>query len=300
MKLQHIAMVEALVLGLTLVAAEEEPETKEVIPEVPVEPLALRNDKALAEQLEDDQVKWLMAGDNKFLGIFKANSKGKTLGSLLILPAAGNTPRISGALPKLADDLSRYGWHSLAISLPQFNFSGPKPNFPDEKTDTEQTTEALTEEAVKQVTQLPDEKVWYEKQQTKNMEMLLERLLAAEAELLTQGGEYVIIAQGSTAELVLELISSKVIKPSGLVTLNIQHPSMQRSSKIATNLSKIKIPVLDIYNQPSDKLVLKRKRAQISSVYSQLYVPGVGINYLGSEQLLVNRVKGWLNKRYSK
>jgi len=295
--------------------AEEDAEAEKPPAEVlePVDPPDLRNDRALAENLGDSEVKWLKSGDTEFLGIFDTDSSDKTLGSVLIIPAPGNSPLVSGALPQLASGLSSSGWHSLAITLPEMDFSGPSPSFPDEKQDTEPATDENTEEPadaatensesdnteVKLQPELPDAKKWYADQQTKNMEKILERVLAAEAELLVNGGKYVLIAQGASAELVLELISSSVIKPSGFISLNIDYPVYQRSTKIPANLAAIKIPILDLYNISGRNKAKKRKLKQKGSHYRQIYIPANDINFRGSEALIVNRAKGWLKKQFS-
>jgi len=282
----------------------------------PVEPAALRNDRALAEELDDGVAKWLKAGKNEFLGIYNADSSGSTLGSVLILPEVNTSPLTPGVLPKLVKELSSKGWHSLAITLPELNFSGPSPTFPTaddaaqpekiktEETKTEDTkTEPATEEpetaVAKTTITLPDAKKWFAEQETKNMEKLLKRLLAAEAELVVNGGKYVLIAQGTSAELVLELISSQVIKPSGFISLNIQHPESGRASTIAKNLAAIKLPILDIYNLSESSAAEKRKSSNKSVEYRQLYIVANDSQFRGSEQLLIKRVRGWLKNNYS-
>ncbi|PCJ45467.1 MAG: hypothetical protein COA74_15625 [Gammaproteobacteria bacterium] len=279
--------------------------------EEPIVSQSLRNDRIIASQLREGEVKWLKTGDDEFLGIYKGDTSGKALGSILILPSSNAAPNAPGALSYLAEKLSTKGWHTLAISLPEFNFSGPAPEFPQEKTSSEseqisQTNEAEdTENSEKGVnTQpteaiLPDSKQWYEKQQTRNMEKLLERVLVAEAELRALDGKYVILAQGTTADLLLELISSRVIKAEGLIIINIQYPVDQMSSKIANKLAAVTIPLLDIYNLPASKAASKRMSAQKSKSYRQLYVPGNGIHYRGSEPMLYKRIWGWLKKNFS-
>jgi len=306
-----------IVSTVSILAAEEEPAKEEVTeaekaePLPPVEPAGLRNDRAIAEQIGDSEAKWLKAGETEFLGIYNPDSSGNVLGSVLIIPAPGNSPLVSGVLPKLATELASKGWNTLAITLPELNFSGPAPTFAEEKatttaesTDTDESaTEetAATEKAAEDnEAAMPDPEKWYADQQTKNMEKLLLRLLAAEAEILKQNPKYVLLAQGASAELALELISSNVIKASALVTLNIEHPVYQRSTNIPVNLAKIKIPVLDIYNVTDKVAAAKRKTRQKEPGYRQLYIPGTDNNYLGSEKLLLKRVRGWLSKSFPK
>lgn len=295
--------------------AAEEDSSQKVVAEEPVEPAGLRNDRILASQLADSDAIWMKAGGTEFLGIFNKDSSGKAAGSLLILPAPGNSPVTPGVLPLLASELPYKGWHTLGISLPQFDFSPPAPihakandaNSSNASSSNESATEDTKKDTAetqantetdKQQNVIPEADKWYTKQTTSNMEKLLERLMAAEAKLLEKGGHYVLLAQGTTAELVLELISSKVIKPAGLITLNIDHPVPQRAGKIPANLAAVKIPVLDIYNMANKQKADKRKLKQFSSSYRQLFIPGNDVNFRGSEDLSLRRIKGWLDKNF--
>ncbi len=290
----------------------EENAEKETVVEEPLEPDTLRNDRILASQLaagqmEGSEAKWMKAGGTEFLGIFTTDSSGKAAGSLLILPEPGFTPISPGVLPLLATEPATRGWNTLGISLPDFDFSPPTPIYPEatvadignESTaeDSKEETPAVPE-VDKQQTLLPEADKWYAKQATSNMESLLGRLIAVEAELLTKNGQYVLLAQGASAEMVLELISNKVIKPAGLIILNIDHPVPQRARKIPTNLAAIKIPVLDIYNMANKQKAAKRKLKQSSSSYRQLFIPGNEVNFRGSEALSLRRIKGWLEKNF--
>jgi len=295
-----------LITNIPLFAAEEEISKEGVAanPTVPVEPMGLRQDRILASQLVDSDAKWLKAGKSEFLGIFNPDSSGAAKGSLLILAAPGHSPITPGILPKVASELSKKGWHTLGISLPELAFSGPAPKHPKSQTSADETTkpkaEANTEtsKSASDASKLPDRAKWYADQQTSNMQKLLERILAAETELLSKGGKYVLLAQGVTAELVLELISSKVIKPSGLISLNIAHPVGQRAKKIPTNLAAITVPVLDIYNGDDLDQAIKRKQKQKAARYRQVFIPANEINFRGSEPILIKRIKGWLNKNF--
>ncbi len=292
--------------------SEENTEKDTVVEEEPLEPATLRNDRLLASQLaagqmEGSEAKWMKAGGSEFLGIFTKDYSSKTTGGLLILPAPGFTPISPGVLPLLATEPATWGWHTLGISLPEFDFSSPAPMYPKADiadTGNESTAEDNKEETPaipevdKQQNVLPDPGKWYAKQATTNMENLLGRLIAAEAELLAKTGQYVLLAQGASAEMVLELISNRVIKPAGLIIINIDHPVPQRARKIPSNLATVIIPVLDIYNMANKQKAGKRKLQQSSDSYRQLFIPGNDVNFRGSEELTLRRVKGWLEKNF--
>lgn len=282
-------------------------EETQVKPEEPLESLELRNDRIIAKQLTEGETKWLKVGKSEFLGVFKSDSSGKALGSILILPSPKSAPNSPGAINYLSNELSESGWNTLAISLPEFNFSGPSPQHPNEQqskvVEQQEPDENKQAEAVKvedEISAMPNSKTWYEQQQTKNMEKLLERILASETELRDFGGKYLILAQGASAELLLELISSKVINPQGLIILSVQHPVLQRMSIIPSNLAKVTIPTLDIFNVSANEQAKKRKSKQKGNNYRQIYVPGNGIQYRGSEPLLYRSINGWLKSNFSK
>ncbi|MFT5521501.1 MAG: hypothetical protein ACI9IA_002102 [Enterobacterales bacterium] len=305
-----LLLTNSISLDLSAADAEKDADAVEETPvkqEEPVEPLELRNDRIIAKQLTEGETKWLKVGKSEFLGIFKSDNSGKALGSILILPSPNSSPNTPGALNYLSNELSESGWHTLAISLPEFDFSGPAPEHPneeigkaEEKTEQENNELAAITKTDDNNSTMPDPKTWYEQQQTKNMERLLERILVSETELQVSGGKYLILAQGATAELLLELVSSKVINPQGLITLNIEHPVAQRQSKIPNNLAKVTIPTLDVFNVLTNELAKKRKLKQKGNNYRQIYVPGNGIHYIGSEPSLYKRINGWLKINFSK
>ena len=74
-----------------------------------------------------------------------------------------------GALSEIATDLSSNGWHTLGISIPDLDFSDPV--------------------AVSEIDK------WYAEQETKNMGSVLERILAAEPDLMSNGSKYILLAQ---------------------------------------------------------------------------------------------------------
>ncbi len=299
-----LLIVSLLVFCYPIQAAEDD-DTADAVEETidnTTVPMDLIKDRAIASQLRGSEAKWLTLGDTEFLGVFNENKTNHAFGSILILPAPGSTPLEQGVLPVLAKELPKKGWHSLSFTTPQLDFSGPSPKFPATKImpkmdeSSEETKPQAAEQPMKNG--LSDPKVWFEKQQTKNMELILERLLMAEAELLRQGGQYVLIAQGASAELVLELISSKVIKPSGFISLNIRHTNSQRELQIPQNLAAVQMPILDLYNNSYMQEAEVRKLLQKNTKYRQIYIPGNGINFRGSEALLTRRVSGWLKNNF--
>jgi len=308
--LHILVLIVLFAIQAVSLSASEAEETEEQVPtqqEEPVEPFELRNDRVIALQITEGEIKWMKTGKSEFLGILKSDSSGRALGGVLILASPNSAPNSPGAINYLSNELSENGWHTLSISVPEFNFSGPAPKHPDAKLDkAEKQSESDENKQVEGAkvddkrSGMPDSKIWYKEQQTKNMEKLLQRVLVSEAELQALGGQYIIIAQGATAELLLELISSNVINPQGLITLDIQHPVDQRMSSIPAHLAKVTIPTLDVFNVPSSELAKKRKLKQKGNNYRQTYVPANGIHYKGSEHLLYKKIKGWLTINFSK
>ncbi len=215
-----VALVQPLT-DMRIFAAEEDISTESPVvesskPAKPVEPAGLKQDRILASQLVDSEARWLKAGKTEFLGIYNADSSGNNRGSLLILAAPGHSAITPGILPKLAADLSTKGWHTLGISLPEFDFSGPAPPYLKQQSLEKNTDDSVKPDSVEAsetpkinniASELPEARKWYADQETTNMSKLLERILAAEAELFSIGDEYKVLAQGVTAELLLELIN---------------------------------------------------------------------------------------------
>ncbi|GLS25616.1 DUF3530 family protein [Marinibactrum halimedae] len=82
---------------------------------------------AVAESIQDAEVVWLEAAEQKFLSLYDADRSGNPQGAVILLHDSGhhaNWPRSSS---KLRRHLAYYGWSSLAINLPTAEHPKPPP-----------------------------------------------------------------------------------------------------------------------------------------------------------------------------
>ena len=243
-------------------------------PTVKPEPYEGANpEELLAKQLDSGEVKWLNDKQGKFLGIFEPSQEASTKGSLMLLPEHGSMANAEGIIETLLTDSDRRGWHVLSISPPGMDIHPiPMDNL------------SLSQEAKSE-------------QETQNLELLLSRLLAAEAELLKGGGRYVLVAQGIMAEMCLELVISKMIKPVMLVTLDIEHPHHARNKKINQLMRQLRLPLLDVVSEQTG--IARERQQQMSGrvSYRQVFYPAKNQDFIGQEQVVAKRIHDWLKKQ---
>ena len=87
--------------------------------EAPLYPSRDIRDKSLIAAAMDDQAQWLETEHGKILALYRPTEAKKTLGVLILFHAAENPQLWPPALENLRANLPRYGWETLAISLPQ-------------------------------------------------------------------------------------------------------------------------------------------------------------------------------------
>jgi hypothetical protein len=107
----------------------ETPNRPEEFPSIhPPSLLSLKkeHDKLLDNEINSGEVKWIdtAAGqdtegnDSKFLALWRPDATGNPYGALLLLHGDGQTADAPGTINPIRENLSLFGWATLAISLP--------------------------------------------------------------------------------------------------------------------------------------------------------------------------------------
>lgn len=87
--------------------------------EAPLYPSRDIRNKSLIAAAMDDEAQWLETEHGKILALYRPTEAKKTLGVLILFHAAENPQLWPSMLENLRANLPRYGWETLAISLPQ-------------------------------------------------------------------------------------------------------------------------------------------------------------------------------------
>jgi hypothetical protein len=97
--------------------------------EAPLYPSRDMRDKSLIAAAMDDEAQWLETEHGKILALYRPTEAKKTLGVLILFHTAENPQHWPPMLENLRANLPRYGWETLAISLPQ-KYPAPIPARP--------------------------------------------------------------------------------------------------------------------------------------------------------------------------
>ena len=102
---------------------EEEQEAGRERAEVDYQRLLL---KAMLEQVDEEEILELeLDAERSFISLYREALRPDPKGRVLLLPADGHHPNWPEAIGPLRKRLADFGWHTLALSLPQYRPLGP-------------------------------------------------------------------------------------------------------------------------------------------------------------------------------
>lgn len=260
--LKHLSMlVFSLALGataLTHTAAHASDQAKEK-----------RWSEQIVESLLVGEAQWLEAGGQKFLGIYTEDQSGAPKGGAIILHGSGAHPDWPDVVYPLRSELPNYGWATLSIQLPVL---------PNEATHKDYIP--LIKEAAP-------------------------RIQAARAFLQSKGNEpIVLIAHSLGANMATAaLAETGDLKPRGLVVIGMPGSDLDPQLDTTAQIAKLKLPIFDLYGSRDldDVLAAVGPRAAAlrkagHTQYRQMAVEGADHFFVGLEDELVRRVRGWLEQ----
>jgi hypothetical protein len=255
------------------------------------------NDQLLAEQVPADQVWWLNAGEDKFLGLYIAEATGRdSLGATLILPDPGRPADWPAITRTLRELLPQHRWATLAINPSTSN----------------STLQARIDSAIKQL-------------RSKNITNIA---LIAEGKTALGALEYIQLHAGQLRAVVLlnpaheALLEETAIatnsetptEPQAAEKSAAEKPTTETAAKTTDNMSgqedalltrigTLAIPCLDMATDSSiEGKQLAERRLDTSrrlkpGQYQQVTLPPndrYGIN--NQDSPITKRIRGWLGK----
>lgn len=237
----------------------------------------------LNHYLSAEQLKPLLAGPDDYLTLVKKYTSANSKGVAILLPEWQQGATNPKAINYLRNTLPAKGWSTIAIQ-------------PNNKPDNYPST-AITIEAQKEENQLA-------------LDDYKNKLSTMMNAIMNTAKEYpgivLVIAQGNNAALLIDLYSQKNSqRPNALIMLssyrNSNHAFINSvNEEFAKQLATIELPVLDLYLQHDNPLVLakapQRKalaKQEMKVYYRQRQLNNTVTSYY-PEATLLSQINGWL------
>ncbi len=235
---------------------------------------ALATDKAkeqrwadqVVDMIIDGEPVWLETQGHKFLGIYTEDTTGEPKGAVIVLHGIGVHPNWNDVVYPLRTQLPEHGWTTLSIQLPIL------PNEAEAKDYAPIIKDAAP------------------------------RIDVARQFLKDKGFKPVfIVAHSLGATMAAAALAETPSLADGFVAIGMSVNDTDPMLQTTTYLEQIKLPTLDLYGSRDLKEVLnsvdaRRKAARIAQNdnYRQLEIEGADHFFIGLEDDLVRRVRGWL------
>jgi pimeloyl-ACP methyl ester carboxylesterase len=222
--------------------------------------------RTIAGGLETGGARWLAVGDRQVLAVFGESRREPVKGAVLLLHDIGGHADWPGVVRPLRTALPQYGWHTLSVQRPMWSRE-PSPH---------ELEDALAEETA--------------------------RVRAALAFLKARGvSRVVVVGHGRGAGVALEILAKA--RPREVVALVAVNAADSAGAPMVAALDGSDIPVLDLYGtrDPGQRLLRMQPPAPSgrpagNPAYLELAVEGADRNFNGQADVLVKRVRGWLDK----
>jgi len=230
----------------------------------------IRTTEKLAENVKATEALWLDANGEDFLALYTSQTSETAHGAVILLHAMGGHADWPQTISPIRTTLPEHGWTTLSIQMP----------------------------VIAPENQIED--------YGKTLQQAADRIKAA-VRCLRERKFLNIVAIGHSfgaATTLNYLAKEEKQKIVALVTLGLQeYPFVKPAIDILGLIEKSKIPVLDIYgsrdfrnviNQAPDRRLAAKKGN--NRQYAQLEIEGADHYYNKMEDVLIKRIRGWLDK----
>ncbi len=238
---------------------------------------ASKSDLAKEKRWEAQIVPSLMVGDAvklkaagvEFLGIYAENSADEVMGGAIILHGVGVHPAWPDVINPIRITLPEHGWHTLSLQMPiltnDAEYRDYLPLFDEALTRIQTGVDFLKKKGIKNI---------------------------------------VLIGHSMGTMMASDYLASKpdpaVRALIGIgMTYNSASPRMQNIPSI----SKIKVPVLDIFGSEDLERVKRHAKSRRNAAkkannkgYTQIKIEGANHFFNNMEDVLIKRIRGWLAK----
>ncbi len=230
-------------------------------------------EKRWADQIVDSllvgEAEWLEADGQKFLGIYTEDLSGTPKGGVIILHGIGAHPNWADVIYPLRTELPNYGWATLSIQMPILaNEAELKDYIPLIKEATPRINAAQAFLKSKNVTPVA----------------LIAHSLGA-----TMGSAT--LAEGGDIGLI------------GFAAIGMSNSDLDPQLDTTAQIAKLKMPMLDLYGSRDLDTVMAATTPRAAAArkadnkqYRQVEIEGADHFFIGLEDELISRVRGWLEQ----
>ena len=237
--------------------------------------------------------------EQRFFALHATERLGQAKGAVILIPAQGNYASRSVLLINLHKNLPDHGWHSLAITTP--NYPSASSGQRSENVSAINQKETTPSDAgTANSTAAGDT-------QTKAVDPVLQRLQSSIDYLHTQNlYNIILIGTGSgalhAARFTQESSANSNTSIQALIMVDAQNRTDHIDSNLTALLPQIFVPVLDIVRGVDDEL-LREAKARRKAVkrysptpYQQLTLPTPVASTDAEQDRTVRRIRGWLSQ----
>lgn len=287
----------------------------------------MRPKELLADELVDES-HWLDTKEGKILALYRRTETRETKGALLLLHAAEDPQVWPPSLENLRKNLPKYGWETLAITLPQKS----SPQIPSrEETPTtipsasetqgassEASSEASSPDTAAAEQSSPAPSAPEPDTATPAREQLIKAYLLAALAFLNEKGQFnlVVLVDNSSFYWCMQLLSPNIktnkADPNtvdgplqALIIANLQPQEPLSIQELEDSFNQAQLPVLDIFFVPDDldqqqQRELHKTAAMRNKLdyYQQLSIEQQPkVIETDAASFLVARVRGFMEKK---
>ncbi len=238
---------------------------------------ASTSDLAKEKRWEEQIVPSLMVGDavklkangTEFLALYTENEADHTHGAALVIHGIGIHPAWPDIIEPTRIDLPEHGWHTLSLQMPIL------PN------------EAESKDYVPLMEEVPS------------------RIKAGVNFLKAKGINNIVIIAHSLGTVMSAYYLANKPDPTvrAYVAIGMSRFSFDDRYSNVKNLAKIQMPILDIYGSEDLSSVVSSADVRLRAgkqankpTYTQIKVPGANHFFDNMNDILIKRIRGWLNK----
>ncbi|PUA30722.1 MAG: hypothetical protein B0W54_09735 [Cellvibrio sp. 79] len=249
-------------------AANDNAQSSTSSSEVPLYESRAVRDKTLIANAAGEQAQWLDTEYGKLLAFYRPTEAKQTRGVLILFHSAEDPQTWPPILENLRANLPRYGWETLAITLPQ---KYPQP-IPVRASSASASSTSETAPAAEPPTPAPAENTEPATAQASSSSSsrvaratLVEAYVQAALKFLQDKGQFnaVFLVDNSSADLVLQQLLPQIKEnpkdPStidgpiqALVITNLQSQEQLTTNELTSIFANKQLPVLDVFFNPDD------------------------------------------------
>lgn len=285
-------------------------------------------DKILIAAAMDDEAQWLETEHGKILALYRPTEAKKTLGVLILFHAAENPQHWPPMLENLRSKLPRYGWETLAISLPQKS-PAPIPARPSSLSASTSASSAAADATLEEVE--PAELITSSSSPSSSSssmaassaisrDLLVEAYVKAALTFLKEKEQFntVVLTDNSSAHLVLQSLLPQIKanprdattvdgSPQALVITNLQNQEPITKVKLEGIFAAQQLPILDIFFAPDNPEQIEFRdlhravamRKKVIDYQQLLMTVQPKLTEQDRQSYLLGRVRGFMQQKAS-